>query len=588
MINVSEEFKEQLNKTVRNETFIRIVFGISDPDAPWSSDITDNGHLYYLQEQSIDLGYNVSKTYETLESNRFVLNGNNLLAPTSGNFNYQGYISDVMSNDIGEFEQQPILTIDFGSQFFKFAGTTMTFDNTMNNYPTEFDIIAYYNDVEVHRYTHTPTRYQYVSPVQIPECNKMVFVFKKTNVPHRRIRVHDIIYGIVVTLLDEDVIQCNLTVSTDVISSDLPINEFNFTIFDINDDYNPDNPNNLIQYLESGQSVKFYIGQMLDDETLEWIPMYTGYTSGEVSISDGGVAKNISIGTKSLLNSLDVIYHGGVYSPSGQSMYSLALDLVNYAGYSNSLDLPTSMNDILSKNLINGKSVKEGLQLVANACGMALVVTRDGIIKFVDMATPKDNVFQFTDETMINYPKINRIPQLRTLGTSYFTQELGDVTKIADVNIDNSTPTEYNITFGESANITYTSSGLSIVGTPILTSTAMVVTCSGTGTISISGRQISYAENKISTKINELGVDTEMSNPLIDSELVARRYMDYIIAYYDRRTDYTFDNRGYPHIDIGDTVSNYSNYGGMKDGTLYYNSIKYNGAISGNSKTLEF
>lgn len=591
MIHVSDQYKEIMDRPVRNEGAVRIVFGVSDPDAPRNSTLSDNGHLYYSQLNSIDLGLTVTRTYETLERGRFVLSGKNLLAREPEKIMYQGFVSSVMSNDDGNFVgEKPTITIDFGSYYTKLSGLTLIFDDTMNNYVNDFTVNIYNNDALILTETHNPTSPRYVSKNQIPEFNKMEFIFNSTNIPHRRVRLHELVYGIVDTLTDRDISDCSLTVSADMFATELPTNRLDFTIFDVENKYNPDNPENLIQYLENGQSVKFFYGQYLDDESIEWIPMYTGYTTGEVSVSDSGFVKNISIKSEALLSLLDTVYHGGTYLSSGISLYDLANNLIDSVGYTGALNLSDDLRNITTRTLLNGKTIKEGLQLIANAGGMSIYIDRNGVINIKDMMAKETPVIDFNQHAMLQMPKSNRIPQLRNLSSTYYVPNIeGTASQLATTHIDNAVETEYLITFEEADGVTYSKTGsLTIVGEPVITASAMKVVCTGTGDITINGKKITYKANTISKKIHEIGIDLEIKNPLVSDQNSLNVFMDKVIAYYERRTDYTFENRGYPHLDIGDTVTNTSNYEGDKTSTLYYNQIKYNGSITGTSKTLEF
>lgn len=590
MVITTEQFKQQLNKVVRDESYIKIVFGVSNPDTPQASNFSDNGHLYYSDVNALDLGYNVSETYDTLERGRFVLNGKNLLALPSSSASYQGFVSEMVSNNSGEFVgTQPTISINFGDVFFEFGGLTFTFDETMKNYPTSFRIICRNGTDVVYDKTHNPTEPKFICKDTIPVCNNMTLTFNNMNVGNRRLRLHDMIWGITDVLLDGDISDCKLVSTSDLISTSLPTNTFSFSIFDIHNRYNPDNPDNLIQYLENGQSIKYYLGQKLESGSIEWIPMYTGYTTGDVSISSGGNTKTIGINSVALLGRLDTVYHGGTYLSTGTSLYDMAMDMVTYAGYPNSIKLPESMKNIKTTGLANGRTVKEGLQLVANACGMALNMSRDGIIEFVDMSPQGTVGYNFSKFDMYDLPQTNRISQVQTVASKYFVNNVSTTNKvIATIKTSGSVATEYNVIYGKSANVTYTSSGCTISGTPTLTSTSGTFVATGTGTITISGNAIEVVENIVNKRVHEVGLELEVSNELVDSETFLNTYITSIMKYYDRRTDYSFSNRGVPYLDIGDTVTTETNYEGVKKGTIYSNEITFNGTISGNSKILEF
>lgn len=585
---ISKAFEEQLNSVYRNQAYVRVTFGVANPDAPRKSTITDNGGIVFSQSDNIDLGLNISRTYETLELGRCVLDGENELYDPNSPKRFTGFTSTIASNDSGLWETAPVLTIDFGDSYFKFAGITIQFDTTMNNYASEFTIDIYSHGSKIQTQTHTPKDARYTKEEEIPECNKMVFTFIKSNIPNRRLRILDIVYGITDTFDETTLTQCKLKNETDIISSTLPITQFSFNIFDINNRYDPDNPENLIQYLENGQNVKFELGWELDDDTIEWIPMYTGYTTGDVSVKDSGVAKDISIETISLLNSLDIIYDEQNWTGNQITMYDLASRLIAFSGYSGAVILHDKMKNYATKVLLNGKSVKVGLQLIANACGLALYMNRNGLIEFKDLLSDAEPVLSFRKENMLQNPETNRIPKIKTITTKYYTHKLSsDTREIAEIQIESDVEREYTVQLNNNADVSYTTSGVTIVGTPTITAYSFKAVMKGKGTVTITGKNVDVTENAVSRKLNETGFDFEMTNELVDSFDYANKFIDFISEYYSRRADYTFTNRGFPQLDCGDTVTVTTNYESDKKGTLYYNEIDYNGAISATSKVLE-
>ena len=178
MYSVSEQYKEQMNKEVRNFSYMRVNFGILTPDASTENSMVDNGHMYYSNIDDVDFGDNVEKRYLTFEHNKFILDGNNLLPLEVGSGKvpyYQGYVSKEMSGSDGTFTNPPKITISFHRPF-SFIGLTFRFGKYFNNYPSEFDIIAYYEGVEVFKTTENPTSHEFILDKPIPNvgfCDKI-------------------------------------------------------------------------------------------------------------------------------------------------------------------------------------------------------------------------------------------------------------------------------------------------------------------------------------------------------------------------------------------------------------------------------
>ena len=588
MYNVSDLYKQQLNKGLRNESYVKIVFGVSEPDAPLNSTITDNGHLPYSNSESIDLGFNISHSYNTLERNRFVLDGRQPL-PTKDNPTFQGYIGNEISDDDGDYITKPKLVIEF-SQFFEFAGLSFKFDTVMNDYPSEFQVICYNNSNIVFSKTLYPTSTYLIISDNIPICNKIELIYLKSMTPHRRARITEIIYGIVDTLTDGEITDFTFENKVELMSTSLPTYSFSFNIFDINGNYSPENPNNLLQFLENGQSVKCSLGQMLDNGTIEWIPIANCFTTGDVSTSNAGFVRTVTVNAESILNFLDMEYNEGVYKANGITLYDMANNIMDFAGYTGTIFIDESLKNIKSKVILSRKPVKECLQIISNCANANLIVTRDGNLAIKSFAeTPSG--FKFDFGKMLNAPTTNRVPRLRKLTCKYYdvsieetASELGKAT----VNFD--TETEFILYHNSPATgITITKdTSITNVKTPKKFADKTVFYIKGSGNITVKGKKINYTELEYSKVYNEVGHDLEIENELLDSKESCIRYCDNFAEYLNRRSDYSFEDRGYPHLDLLDDVMTQTNYEGEVNSTIFETSITYNGGLRGKTRTLSY
>lgn len=129
MYPVTAKWKEETEQTLRNPSYVRIVFGVTDPDAPRLSRPTDNGHLPYSDIDSVDVGTTAPSTYQTMERNRFVLDGKNPL-PREVNPIYQGFVGTEISDDTGVYAIQPFVKVAF-DDYVQFPGLTFQFDESM-------------------------------------------------------------------------------------------------------------------------------------------------------------------------------------------------------------------------------------------------------------------------------------------------------------------------------------------------------------------------------------------------------------------------------------------------------------------------
>ena len=582
MYPVTNRWKEEAEKTLRNPSYIKIIFGVTDPDAPGLSTPTDNGHLPYSDVDSVDVGTTAPSTYQTLERNRFILDGKNPLPPENNPI-YQGYAGLAISNDAGTYTTKPLVKISFGD-YVQFPGLTFQFDDSMGDYPNSFRILAKKDSVSVFDKTYSPNTAYWEMADQIPLCNELSFYWLNSNIPHRRARLLSLTYGLVSRLGSDDIASCSSTKEIDLLSSKIPKQEFEFTLIDTQRRYDPENPSGLWEYLESRQPVNYQYGYELSDGSIEWIPWGLSYSTGDFDVSKSGIVAEVSIKCAGLADHLTMTYDEGVYSPSGRSLFDLATDVMKFAGFENTIELDNALKTIYTHNPLPSSKVNECLQLIANAGRCIMNHSRGGYIQILrenDSATGFDINF----DKMTDTPTTTKIPPLRNLSVEYNSIKVNSEVTAAVNAAEVSSNVAHEYTFTHSA---YTnqqivlSSGLTMVGTPKYYAYKTVVTLKGTGTVTINGN--SLTENKIEyrKKYSDVGEDLSgVSNALIDNQTDAVAYANWVAAVTLRRNTYSAPDRGYPELDVGDSVNFTSNFANETPVTMVQQKLTYNGAIKG-------
>lgn len=582
MYPVTAKWKEETEQTLRNPSYVRIVFGVTDPDAPGLSTQTDNGHLPYSDVDSVDVGTTAPSTYQTLERNRFILDGKNPLPPESNPI-YQGYAGLTISGDAGTYTTKPLVKISFGD-YVQFPGLTFQFDDSMGDYPNSFRILAKKDSVSVFDKTYSPDTTYWEMADQIPLCNELSFYWLNSNIPHRRARLLSLTYGLVSRLGSDDIASCSSTKEIDLLSSKIPKQEFEFTLIDTQRRYDPENPSGLWEYLESRQPVNYQYGYELSDGSIEWIPWGLSYSTGDFDVSKSGIVAEVSVKCAGLADHLTMTYDEGVYSAAGRSLFDLATDVMKFAGFENTIELDNALKTIYTHNPLPSSKANECLQLIANAGRCIMNHSRGGYIQILrenDSATGFDINF----DKMTDTPTTTKIPPLRNLSVEYNSIKVNSEVTAAVNAVEISAPDAHEYTFTHQA---YTnqkvevSGGLSIVGTPKFYAYKTVVTLKGTGTVTINGN--SLTENKIEyrKKYSDVGEDLSgVSNTLIDNQTDAIAYANWVAAVTLRRNTYSAPDRGYPELDVGDSVNFTSNFANETPVTMVQQKLTYNGAIKG-------
>lgn len=163
-------------------------FGVT-PVGIFDGEFTDNGHLWYSSWSNVDYGTPPDYTYATLELNRWVLGGNQLIA--SNDTVALGYVSSQMSDVDGNFTAKPNFTKWFNVTH-DVPKTVYTFDSAMEEYPETISVD--YRDASGGRIasgtkTVTESPVEVVPAVPIEDCSYIIVTLDKTRIPYRRFRV---------------------------------------------------------------------------------------------------------------------------------------------------------------------------------------------------------------------------------------------------------------------------------------------------------------------------------------------------------------------------------------------------------------
>lgn len=599
MYNTSSEYKEQINKIIRNPSYLRVNFGIVESDAESNSTVTDNGAMYYSDTQDIVKGRNVEYRYATLEHNKFILDGLQLVPQIGIDPYFQGYVSSQISDSLGVYSSPPTLVIEF-AQLFSFIGLTFRFNVEYNNYSSEIRIKAYNNNVEVYNQIHNPTSAQYVLDSKIPAigvfCDKLEIQFLKSNIYRRRVELSYIMFGIVETFENDKLTDSTWSREISLISTRLPKNELKFTIIDRDLEYNPENPTGTWEYLQEKQPVWFQYGYELDNSSIEWIDGPNLYSIGDVTISNSGKLPKVTFTASSIINSLDDVYYKGVYNPSGTSLYDIAVDILEFAnlpllrGGIVPYIVDTALQSITTTIPIPELSIKEALQLVANAGKCILSINRLGQIEikpFVPVV-PDADTFNLTYSDILGSPVLNKTPLLYAVDTYKTTVTLDTgATIVHESDVEFGVATQCILKYDPSVNHSISTTGtVSIIGSPEYYASSCVITLNGTGKVMITATKLIYSKDSITYVAGQTGYRCPIENELLDDSAYALSYAEWIAGIVGMRNEYKVTDRGFPELDPADTILADTLFTEQIESIIVGSKIRYNGALRGETTYL--
>ena len=104
MIDSTQEFKAAVTADARR-TLLKAVIDIIDPDLVYGAVTNSVAASFAKPQQLINKAMNPNGNYQTLEHNRWLLNGNSSFVPAAPEElpGEVGYVSDIISGTDGEF-----------------------------------------------------------------------------------------------------------------------------------------------------------------------------------------------------------------------------------------------------------------------------------------------------------------------------------------------------------------------------------------------------------------------------------------------------------------------------------------------------
>lgn len=583
----SKNMIEQLKKPKRNLGFLKVKFNIVDPET--NPDLSSNSEEIFSDLDNIkETTIPQSKNYATLEKNFWLLNDSQ---PIYGSEELeQTYVSSYMSDKNCLFSDKACITLT-SSVYLTTLGLTMVFDSIDKNYAKKLKVKAYRDSTMIMDKDYTLSSYSdrliFADNEELVRWNKIEIYFIESSLPYRRIRVNQLLFGIMETYTDENLISAESKEKTTMINSELPTHTFKFTIDNMNKLFNPDNPQGWYRYILQQQPISYEWGYQLDDGTIEWILGGKMLLTGSVEVGEN----QVSFSTTSLINYLTKVYKKGVYNSSGRSLYDLAVDVLEDSNIDSSqYNLWSGLKSIRTDAPLPKLEARQLLQIIATTGNCILFTNRENVINiqpFNYVLNPDGMSYDFITSNPVvkvqselhntiiyinHYSKEDNVSEL-------FKNESLEITGTKTIEI------EYDLATDISATIT----GGTIVNANYYGRYAILkITNTGEDTISlkVSGKKINNSQTIDSKQFNDDGENIEYKNDLITQMVESSKetkLKDFIGNWYNNRNIYSFENRGDIVKDTREIIPIETDFSNSLIGYLVENNINYDGAWSGNS-----
>ena len=276
-----QEFENHLKARTRKEGYMEILMytpsvnmRISNVSSPDILDICNINSIMDVEKYT-------SSTIATLEENLWLLNGRFIVYQ---GYNIDGYISESISDENGEFETAPTIRVDLTHPTNLEDFSVILNSAVPTGYPKDIKIHCYdMNDTLLNTFTQNiewqedtgevdenddpiyRTRLLDTLPSVNFELNEdnvayLIVEFGDTRFRHRRIRVSSLTFGKTIVLDQDDVINVDYTDKTSYVCDTLPSRVFRFDVNNYDSIYNVDNPDNGYIKLNNKTRVRFRNG----------------------------------------------------------------------------------------------------------------------------------------------------------------------------------------------------------------------------------------------------------------------------------------------------------------------------------------
>ena len=415
MIKVSDDFSNSVSKTEREmKGYVEVIFTSSD--AKNNAKVTDYPAILKIGDNFISANGIIDddrkgKNYASLERDYFQLDGtfvlpNNEASKNSG----MGYVSqDTFEND----KEIPINPFKISTSYTtqeKVDGITMYF---INNTPLQLEI-QITSDGKTETFSESDCIINDRGVVQLIFEERVVDIIniyvKDVLYPDRRIRLQEVDFGLSDIYEGEDLMSFKVIEQCSRFADEMPINECTIEIGDYSNNFDVNNPKNIIKYLGNNVLIKPYIGVITNAAGIEYCTLGTYWL--ESYQKNGGSA---TLTAKSIFNKLlDYEYYLCGFTQFHATPKQL-LDNLIYEWdelYNITVEDDLEDTDLIDNNflvnisfspLVNKLTV---LQEIAILLGHTFIATRAGQIKTANSKIGTINK-TINVENMKDYANIN-------------------------------------------------------------------------------------------------------------------------------------------------------------------------------------
>ncbi len=409
MIPVSDAWKNVQPRFILPESFLEISCFVTEPGVQETAVAsgTDESVISNVDSITGNSETQTSTKYATLEHNLWALDGTMNILPSEPPYSNAGYVSEIAHGGSVTLTLPEVHTEAIG-------GVTITWSNEFDEYPVVFTVTAKNGDTVVAETTVTDNAssksFVYM---EISNYDSVTVTIHNWCVPDHRSRVDSVKLGLDLTFEKKDILNYTHEQQGNIFSGELPKNSIEFSVNNLDNRWNPNNPSGLEQYLAEQQKVTVRYGLDVDGST-EWIKAGTFYLSEWRTPSNGLAATFVA---RDLLEFMMNETYSGVKTGTLQKIAEAAIAQAGLP-YGAVVELDSSLG-LYSGTLSDSHTIAEVLQMCANASLNVMYQRRDGAFVIGPMGADGLSDYVIPLSMSYAYPEIELSKRLKNVEVTY-------------------------------------------------------------------------------------------------------------------------------------------------------------------------
>lgn len=376
MVEVSDKWKEKFNETLVPESFVEITCGITEPGINKKATIVTSSAAPFSTFHNIALSDNASiSRYSTGEPNLTVLDGSCDIVPSSPPYGTTGFLSAEIFDD----SNHPVIRLELPSENkSSVPGVSICWSTVFGEYATDFSVSAYLGTSKLKTVTVNGNKsVRSDVEAELSGFDAVEIEILKWCLPDRRVRVEQVKIGRYLVFDKTKILSYSHSSARDPISGQLSQESISFSLDNSDRTWDSVNPQGIYKYIYERQPVTVRYGMDVDGKT-EWVSGGMFFLS-EWSVPANSIEASFQARDAFLYLS-STKYTGRKYGTLYEMCYD-ALELLEADEIT--FDISDELKDYSTDITSDGSTYHNSdiLQLAANAAGMALYQTRDGVIK---------------------------------------------------------------------------------------------------------------------------------------------------------------------------------------------------------------